>query len=381
MVCHSTSTPLTRRRFLAVAGGVPVVAAVRSSGRPDAAQASGLAERFEERFEQTSRLVEAQTDSGDVAAAVLHVRQGDRELSRAFGAARVDLPFLIASPTKPMTASAVMWLRDRRALALRDPVGKYLPAFRGGDRGEVSIAHLLTHTSGLPDMLPENTELRRQHAPLSEFVVHTCRTPLLFRPGSRVSYQSMGILLAAAVVEQVGAEPMPAFLARTIFNPLGMRQASLGLGGRAIADTAQCQVPDTERSDWDWNSAYWRNLGAPWGGAHATARDLATFLDAFAAPNAEVLSDATCREMRAIQTGALRPRFGLGWQRDPGAFGLTCSADTFGHFGSTGTMCWHDPATATTFVLLTTRPAADSKATLLIPASEIMGAGPSERRP
>ena len=99
MVCHSTSTPLTRRRFLAVAGGVPVVAAVRSSGRPDAAQASGLAERFEERFEQASRLVEAQTDSGDVAAAVLHVRQGDRELSRAFGARASTCRF--SSPRRP----------------------------------------------------------------------------------------------------------------------------------------------------------------------------------------------------------------------------------------------------------------------------------------
>jgi CubicO group peptidase (beta-lactamase class C family) len=368
---------MTRRRFLAVASGVPVVAAARASDMSAAAQAASLSERFED----ASRLVRVQTDSGEVAAAVLHVRQGDQELSRAFGAACVDLPFLIASPTKPMTASAVMWLRDRRALALTDAVGTYLPAFRGGDRAEVTIAHLLTHTSGLPDMLPENTELRRQHAPLSEFVARTCRTPLLFRPGSRVSYQSMGILLAAAIVEKVSGEAMPAFVARTIFGPLRMQQASLGLGGRALTETAQCQVPDPERSDWDWNSPYWRNLGAPWGGAHATARDLVTFLEAFTAPDGEVLPQATCREMRAIQTGSLRPRFGLGWQRDPGAFGRTCSAETFGHFGSTGTMVWHDPATATTFVLLTTRPAADSRASLLLPVSEIIGGRLPASRP
>ena len=360
---------MTRRRFLAVAGVVPGFAAANTPVMPVAAQTSGLAAQFEE----AGRLIRAQTDSGDVAAAVLHVRRAGHELSRAFGAARVDLPFLIASPTKPMTASGVMWLRDRRELALGDPVSKYLPAFSGGDHAEVTIGHLLTHTSGLPDMLPENTELRRQHAPLSEFVARTCRTPLLFRPGARVSYQSMGVLLAAAIVEKVSGEPMPAFLARTIFKPLQMGQASLDLGGRAISETAQCQVPDADRSNWDWNSPYWRNLGAPWGGAHATARALARFLDAFASPNGEVLPDATCREMRAIQTGTLRPRFGLGWQRDPGAFGRTCSADTFGHFGATGTMVWHDPATTTTFVLLTTRPAADSKDSLLLPVSAIMG--------
>jgi CubicO group peptidase (beta-lactamase class C family) len=369
---------MTRRRFLAVASGVPVIAAARESNMPLAAQervAAGLVRQADlaRRFEEASRLIRAQTDSGEVAAAVLHVRRAGQELSRAFGAARVDLPFLIASPTKPMTASGVLWLRDRRELALNDPVSRYLPDFRGGQRGEITIHHLLTHTSGLPDMLPENTGLRRRHAPLSEFVALTCRTPLLFRPGAKVSYQSMGILLAAAIVEKVSGEPMPEFLARAIFAPLRMRQTSLGLGGRAIADTAQCQVPDAERSDWDWNSPYWRNLGAPWGGAHATARDLGAFLDAFASHDGGVLPEATCREMRAIQTGTLRPRFGLGWQREPGEFGRTCSPETFGHFGSTGTMAWHDPETDTTFVLLTTRPAAESKARLLLPASEIVG--------
>jgi CubicO group peptidase (beta-lactamase class C family) len=360
---------LTRRRFLAMAGVVIGRSRLTAAETPVVAQKGDLATRFEE----ASRLMRAQTDSGEVAAAVLHVRRASQQFSRAFGAARVDTPFLIASPTKPMTASAVLWLRDRRELALNDPAEKYLPEFRGGERGAITIRHLLTHTSGLPDMLPENTELRRQHAPLSEFVARTCRTPLLFRPGEKVSYQSMGILMASAIVEKVSGEPMPGFMARTILNPLRMRQTSFGLGGRRLADTAQCQVPAAEQSDWDWNSPYWRNLGAPWGGAHATARDLGTFLEAFASPDGDVLPTATRREMCAIQTGELRPRFGLGWQRDPGAFGRTCSSETFGHFGSTGTVVWHDPATATTCVVLTTRPAADSKNSLLVPVSEIIG--------
>ncbi len=217
---------MTRRRFLAAASVVPVMNAAEAQALPVAAQTSGLAERFED----ACRLIRAQTDSGDVAAAVLHVHRAGQEMSRGFGAARLDLPFLIASPTKPMTAAAVLWLRDRRELALSDPVSRYLPAFHGGRRGDVTLHHLLTHMSGLPDMLPENTELRVKHAPLSEFVARTCRTPLLFRPGTKVSYQSMGILLAAAIVEKVSGEPMPAFMARTLFDPLRMRQTSLGLG-------------------------------------------------------------------------------------------------------------------------------------------------------
>ena len=133
----------------------------------------------------------------------------------------------------------------------------------------VTVEHLLTHTSGLPDMLPENIELRRRHAALEEFVAGTCKTPLLFRPGSKVSYQSMGILLAAEIAQRITKLPFREFLRREVFLPLGMRQTSLGLGGRRIEDTAQCQVEG--KDDWNWNSRYWRDLGAPWGGVDSTA--------------------------------------------------------------------------------------------------------------
>ena len=164
-----------------------------------------------------------------------------------------------------------------------------------------------------------------------------------------------------------------AFLAANIFVPLRLTQTSLGLGGRRIADLAQCQVAENERSDWDWNSAYWRNLAAPWGGAHSSVRDLATFVEAFVRPGSVPWEQATRREMREIQTGALRPSYGLGWVREPGAFGKTSSPATFGHYGSTGTVVWHDPETDVTCVLLTTRPAVDSRAKVLIPVSEIVG--------
>ena len=138
------------------------------------------------------------------------MRQGGFEFARAYGAAKVDTPFLVASLTKPMTVSAVMLLRDRRQLELTDPVKQFLPQFQGDGREAITIKHLITHTSGLPDMLPENVELRKRHAPLSEFVERTCRTGLLFQPGEQVRYQSMGILLAAAIVEKITAQPLPA---------------------------------------------------------------------------------------------------------------------------------------------------------------------------
>lgn len=360
-----TRDAMTRRGFLATASAAGAILPTLLNSADDSRLRAPVAE--------ADRLITDQTGRGEVSAAALLVRRGDFEFARGYGQAKLDTPFLIASPTKPMTVSAVLWLRDRREIALSDPVQKFLPQFRGGERDSVTMRHLLTHTSGLPDMLPENVELRQKHAPLAEFVERTCRTPLLFRPGEKVSYQSMGILLAAAICEKVSGEAFPAFLQKNIFAPLAMAKTSLGLGGRRIADTAQNQVPAQERSDWDWNSPYWRNLGAPWGGAHSTVHDLAKFLEAFVSNASGPWPEATRKEMREIQTGALRPSYGYGWQREPGSFGKTCSAETFGHFGSTGTIFWHDPAAKTTCVLLTTKPATESRARLLIPVSEMVG--------
>jgi CubicO group peptidase (beta-lactamase class C family) len=360
--------PFTRRRFLGAAS-LASTSLVLGNARGAAASSTVAA-----RAQEADRLIASRIKMGDVAAAAFLVRQGGFEVTRAYGAAKIDTPFLVASLTKPMTVSAVMLLRDRRQLALTDPVKQFLPQFTGDGREAITIKHLITHMSGLPDMLPENVELRTRHAPLSEFVERTCRTGLLFQPGGQVRYQSMGILLAAAIVEKIAAQPLPEFLASGVFAPLRMTRTSLGLGGRKIAETAQCQV--IEPSDWDWNSAYWRNLAAPWGGAHSTVRDLARFIEAFQVPGSAPWPENSRREMREIQTGSLRPSYGLGWMRDPGAFGQGCSPPTFGHYGSTGTLFWHDPESQVTCVLLTTKPVENSRASVLGPVSDMVAGWP-----
>ena len=197
--------------------------------------------------------LEAAAQSGAAEGSVLLVQQGDSATVKAFGTARDRKPvFLLASISKPMTATGVMVLADRGELKLTDPVQRYIPEFRGNGREEVLIRHLLTHTSGLPDMLPENGELRKRHAPLKDFVAGTCRTPLLFKPGSQVRYQSMGILLACEIATRITKQPFSDFLRDQLFKPLQMKDTSLGLGGRPIASTMHCQVDQV--TDWDWNS-------------------------------------------------------------------------------------------------------------------------------
>src|SRR5262249_53001846 len=147
--------------------------------------------------------------------------------------------------------------------------------FTGGGRDDVTIRHLLTHVSGLPDQLAENSELRRRHAPLVEFAEHAIRAPLGFTPGARYQYSSMGILLAARIGEILSGLDIPTLVDRSVFGSLGMTHSAQGLGRFRLEEMVACQSDgaapesgsgDPQSKEWDWNSPYWRKLGAPWGG-------------------------------------------------------------------------------------------------------------------
>ena len=320
------------------------------------------------RFDNAIRLLGETARANGVAAASLYVRRGEDVYGAVTGLARPETVFILASITKPMTAAAVMTLVDRGTLSLSDPVRKHIPEFRGGDRDLVTLKHLLTHTSGLPDMLPENEALRRRHAPIEDFVAGACRTPLLFKPGTECRYQSMGILLAAEIAQRVTRTPFRDFLRSAVFEPLGMTKTSLGLGGRKISETALIQVTGNE--DWNGNSPYWRNFGCPWGGAHSTALDVARFLQYFLHPDNRVLKPATAASMIVNQNAGLNEPWGIGWMVNPAKLARGCSPGAYGHWGSSGTLAWADPATQTSFVLLTTKPAADSRDTVLAPVAD-----------
>jgi len=322
------------------------------------------------------RHVETEIASGRLgAAALLVARHGNIAVARGFGRVsrepgaplcEPDSVFLVASITKPVTVTALMKLVEQGRLQLDDPVQRHLPEFRGDGRERVTVRQLLTHTSGLPDMLPDNIELRRRQAPLADFVAGALRTPLLFVPGSRVSYQSMGTLLASEIVTRLSGQPLDAFLRREVFGPLGMTKTSMGLGGRRIADTVWCDLPtrgsmtmSAEDRAWDWNSSYWRGLGAPWGGMHSTVGDIQRLLQAMLADGGRILKPELARSMLVNQNAGLNPPWGLGWKIGAGTFFEGSPAGLFGHSGATGTLCWADPERQIVFVLLTNRPSVE----------------------
>jgi CubicO group peptidase (beta-lactamase class C family) len=336
------------------------------------------------RFRHACDLLRRWTDDGEVPAAALCVgRKGRVVAPRYFGRQspepgstplREDALFLVASLTKPVTVAAAMLLVERGELVLEDPVAAIVPEFAANGKGGVQIRHLMTHTSGLPDQLPDNAELRASHQPLSAFVAGACAAPLLFPPGTKVSYQSMGTAMLGEIVRRVTGRALPEFLRREFFEPLGMADTSLGLRPEKRERIASMRLlPGMEKTNWHWNTTYWLGVGSPWGGLITSPADYAKFCQLFLSGGTpggvRVLSPATVRAMTTNQLAAMplvpeedrrcRP-WGLGWKlhwpaQSPN-FGDLLGPRSYGHWGATGTVCWMDPDREAFCVLFTTQP-------------------------
>lgn len=296
---------------------------------------------------------------------------------------RDDAIFLVASITKPIVAMVALQFIERGFLTLADRVVETIPEFGCQGKTGIEIRHLLTHTSGLPDMLSDNIELRQAHATLGRFVERTCEEPLAFPPGRGVQYQSMGFAVLGEIIARVSGQSCSQVLENQILDPLGMRDTSLGApdswfegGTPVISRVPQAIVPESQVAgiDWNWNSRYWRQLGAPWGGLLTSATDLARFaqfmlrmgitstgqrLLSAAAVSAATRNQLDCmREVPEVERRC-RP-WGLGWRLDWPAhsanFGDLLGPRTYGHWGATGTVLWIDPDAGTFALILTTLP-------------------------
>jgi CubicO group peptidase (beta-lactamase class C family) len=360
-----------RRTFLIASG------AMMTSLQPAYAQ--------DQRWNKAAAILQTACQAGQVRAAAIWVQQESTTWTQSFGdAPSPDASFLLGSITKPIVIAAVMTLVDAKKLDLQEPVRKYLPEFHGDGREGVLVRHLLTHVSGLPDQLPENASLRASHAPLADFVKGAMKVPLAFPPGTRYEYSSMAILLASELAQRLSGIEIKEFVTKKVIEPLGMTRSSLGIVPLARKDLLPCQVefgaveagggsPDSK--SWDWNSDYWRALGAPWGGGHASAADIGRFLESFRQRTDDrILSPEVAKEMIRNQNPAnIKPRgFGFDVQLQEGC--PHASPAVFGHTGSTGTIAWMDPTRDRTCVVLTTLPARATRQHPRTQASEAVDA-------
>jgi CubicO group peptidase (beta-lactamase class C family) len=307
--------------------------------------------------------------SGKIVPPRFFGRQGPERDASPIGP---DAMFLLASITKPITYLGAMLLVERGQLCLSDRVTHYLPEFAAHGKKDTLVFHLFTHTSGLPDMLPNNTELRREHAPLRKFLEGAVRDTIpLFRPGTQLRYQSMGTAVVAEIIQRLSGQSIAQFLRREIFEPLGLKSTGLGSQSFPRDRLVRVQVPEYQAgSDFDWNSTYWQELGAPWGGLFSTPEDFAVIcqlmLSGGSWAGVRLLSPAAVRMMTTNRLDDLpdlpepvrrTQPWGLGWRLNhsgtPDSWGDLLRRQVFGHTGATGTMVWMDPQTGGFCLLLT----------------------------
>lgn len=285
---------------------------------------------------------------------------------------RRDAIFLLASITKPVVYMGALMLVERGLLNLSDLVTRYIPDFAAHHKESTLVEHLYTHTSGMPDMLDNDKELRAAQAPLSKFIAGAIKdTVPLFPAGTNWSYQSMGTLVVAEIIQRITGQSIHDYIDRQIIEPLGLKSTRLGAKGLDESRLVRVQTPAWQAADHGWNSKYWRELGAPWGTMFSTPEDFAVIcqmvLNGGEVNGVRLLSPATVKMMTTnrlddfpdVPESIRRTApWGLGWKLNaPGTPSALCDLlgrQAFGHTGSTGNLLWMDPATGGFCILLTT---------------------------
>jgi len=264
-----------------------------------------------------------------------------------------DTVFDLASLTKVVgTLPVVLHLACHGAIGLDDPVDRYLPAFAGPGKDQVTVRHLLLHTSGLPSQRRYYEYLGDRPAILAAAMAE----PLVARPGTAFAYSDVGFIVLGELAAAVSGCGLDVLVQDVVCAPLGLtatrylppacwagRIAATEISGGA----AKVGVVHDENAE---------KLGGVAGhaGLFGTAGDLARYAATWAASGTP--RGGLCAEALRCQTEGLGGRRGLGWglRSDPyDNMGDGWPASGAGHTGFTGTSLSLDPVSGLWAVLLT----------------------------
>lgn len=260
------------------------------------------------------------------------------------------------------TTTAVMLLLRDQQIRLDAPVQTYLPEW---PQPQITIAHLLTHSSGLPPWMPlyedVQQEAKRQgqefigSADAQKFVFQRlCQTTLISSPSEHYTYSDLGFLLLGYVLEKITGRPLDQYCSETIFAPLGMTNTFFRKHGDPLRPG---DYAATERCEWRQRilvgevhdeNAYAIGGVAGHAGLFSTLDDLRIFMntlrrcyegtDAFL-PQPIVQQFFSCQHLPSTSTRA------FGWDtpsKDDSSGGELLSENSVGHTGVTGPSIWLD---------------------------------------
>ena len=200
------------------------------------------------------QMVQPYVSSKQFMGSVLVARNGEVLFSKAYGFANLewnipntpDTKFRLGSITKQFTAASILLLEERGKLKVEDPVKKYLPdAPAAWDK--ITIFHLLTHTSGIPNFtsFPEYHSMEPFATPVEKIVEHFRDKPLDFQPGEKWSYSNSGYLLLGHLIERITGGTYEKFVQDNIFTPLGMKDSGYDSNSAVIPRRASGYTHDS----------------------------------------------------------------------------------------------------------------------------------------
>ena len=213
--------------------------------------------------------------------------------------------FYLASVSKPFTSTAIMILKEERKLSFDDKLSKFFPDFPIW-ADEITIEHLLTHTSGIPDYFGlglRKPDLTNQDViDLLKSVEH-----LDFDPNTEYKYSNSGYVLLSVIVEKVANEPFHEFLKERIFAPFGMSHT-------LVFDKSKPDVPNRAIGyDMEGNLADYDILTTGDGGIFSTVQDLYKFERALS--SGEIISQGNLKRAFTphVLDGGKATHYGYGW--------------------------------------------------------------------
>ena len=216
-----------------------------------------------------------------------------------------DTIFPIGSITKSFTATALLQLEEEGKLSTNDNVSNYIKGFNPDFN--VTIHHLLTHTSGLPR---EGKVSFSQGISIKENIDYINNLELMFTPGSDFSYSNAGYILLAAIIEEVANLSYNEYIAKNIFKPLNMT-ASVGgfdasyLENQAIGYTIKNGKAIKE-------NIYDLSIVTGSGNIYSTTKDLVKYLNSI--EKETILTNNSIEKMLTTHWGDNNYGYGYGWE-------------------------------------------------------------------
>jgi CubicO group peptidase (beta-lactamase class C family) len=342
-----------------------------------------------ERLARIDAMLQEAVAEGDVPGAVaLVARNGKIVYHKAFGMAdnesgralKKDDVFRIASQTKAITSTAVMMLWEEGKFKLDDPISKYIPEFKNPQvlntfqykdtsytttpaSGEITIRHLLTHTSGIGYGVIDGDErfqmiynkagvtdlFTTENISIQESVRKLAKLPLHHNPGEKFTY-SEGLDVLGYFVEVMSGMPFDVYLRKRLFEPLGMHDTWFYLPQEKAQRLVAVQQPDNGKwsrlpvtfYDPDYPAKGAKKFFSGGAGLSSTAKDYATFLQMYLnggeLNGVRILSRTTVQAIMANQIGDI-------WKDNDKHYGLAFSVlkqkgEDKGGQGSLGTFDW-----------------------------------------